>query len=364
MTQQDFIPNNYSNEIQSGEITSQAPSNIALIKYWGKRENQIPANPSLSFTLKNCLTTTSIQYQRRENQEKTTFEVYLDNNRNDNFRPKIERFVEMTAPYLPFLKDYFLDIRTSNSFPHSSGIASSASGMSALALCLVYMEKELLQNASEDYLRRKASFLSRLGSGSACRSTYGGVVVWGKNEFIPGSSDLFGIPHPFEIHENFKDYQDVILLIDKGEKEVSSTIGHNLMTGHPFANQRFRQAHENLSQMTETLKSGNLNNFIDLVEGEALTLHAMMMSSQPNFLLMKPGTLSVIQKIRELRKSTKLHPCFTLDAGANVHLLFPRKEKEEILDFVREELKEFCQDGEFICDEVGQGARLVENNHN
>ncbi|HET8855230.1 MAG TPA: diphosphomevalonate decarboxylase, partial [Salinimicrobium sp.] len=113
MTQQDFIPNNYLQEIQSGEITSQAPSNIALIKYWGKRENQIPANPSLSFTLKNCLTRTSIRYKRREDQEKTSFEVYLDNSRNDDFRPKIEKFLEMTAPYLPFLKDYFLEIRTS-----------------------------------------------------------------------------------------------------------------------------------------------------------------------------------------------------------------------------------------------------------
>ena len=90
---------------------------------------------------------------------------------------------------------------------------------------------------------QKASFLARLGSGSACRSIEGDLVVWGKHDEIEGSSDLYGIKYPYEVHHNFKNYQDTILLVDKGEKQVSSTVGHNLMHNHPFAKQRFRQAH-------------------------------------------------------------------------------------------------------------------------
>ena len=148
--------------------------------------------------------------------------------------------------YLPFLKDYKFKIETSNSFPHSSGIASSASGMSALALCLVDLERALsgAEGSAVDF--KKASFIARLGSGSACRSIEGDLIVWGDHIQIPGSSNLIGVKYPFEVHENFKNYQDTILLVDKGEKQVSSTVGHDLMHEHPFALERFKQANENL----------------------------------------------------------------------------------------------------------------------
>src|SRR5690606_943146 len=132
----------------------------------------------------------------------------------------------------------------SNSFPHSSGIASSASGMSALALCLMDMEQQMEPSITDDYRTEKASFLARLGSGSACRSIEGPLIVWGAHREIDGSSNLFGTKYPFEIHKNFENYQDAILLVDKGEKQVSSTLGHDLMLDHPFAEERFRQARE------------------------------------------------------------------------------------------------------------------------
>lgn len=360
MTEKDFIPKDYFKEVSEGEVAWQAPSNIALVKYWGKKENQIPANPSISFTLDFCRTTTSLRYQKKEKSNGNfDFELFFEKEKKNSFRPKIEQFFERVLAYLPFLKEYNYTIKTSNSFPHSSGIASSASGMSALALCLMSVEKELNPGMTEDYFRKKASFLARLGSGSAGRSIEGGLVVWGAHA-IQGSSDFFGVKYPYEVHENFKDYQDVILLVDKGEKQVSSTVGHNLMNDHPFAVQRFEQAHKNLSNLEEILKSGDLNAFAEVVESEALTLHAMMMTSRPYFLLMKPNTVAVINKILVFRKNTGLHPCFTLDAGANVHLLFPEKEKEAIEKFIEEELVQFCQDGQYIKDRVGAGAQQVQ----
>ena len=123
------------------------------------------------------------------------------------------------------------------------------------------------------------------------RSLEGDLIVWGSHKEIKASSDLFGVKYPFEVHDNFKNYHDTILLVDKGEKQVSSTVGHDLMHNHPFAKQRFLQAHHNLSKLISVFKEGDLNAFIEIIESEALTLHAMMMTSMPYFILMKPNTL-------------------------------------------------------------------------
>ena len=359
MTETDFIPKPYSKPINNGSFTWSSPSNIALVKYWGKKKDQIPENPSISFTLDNCKTTTKLSFSKKDNQNEFSFDVFLDDEKKDDFKPKIETFFKRIEAYLPFLKDYHFKIETSNTFPHSSGIASSASGMRALALCLMSVEMELSEAISDTLFIQKASFLARLGSGSACRSLEGDLVVWGNHAEIDGSSDLYGVKYPFEVHQNFKNYNDTILLVDKGEKQVSSTVGHNLMHGHPFAAQRFDQAVENLSNLKSILKMGDLYAFIALVESEALTLHAMMMTSMPYFILMKPNTMEIINKIWAFREATNSKVCFTLDAGANVHVLYPENETEEVQGFIKTELAIYCQKGEYINDKVGFGAKLI-----
>ncbi len=142
---------------------------------------------------------------------------------------------------------------------------------------------------------------------------------------LKDSSDLFGIKYPFKVHDVFLNYQDTILLVDKGQKQVSSSVGHNLMHAHPFAEARFKQAHDNLDKLKPIFEGGDLDSFMNLVESEALTLHSMMMSSNPYFILMKPNTMEIINKIWEFRETTKLPVCFTLDAGANVHVLISGK---------------------------------------
>ncbi|WP_347924106.1 diphosphomevalonate decarboxylase [Pontimicrobium sp. SW4] len=359
MTEKDFILKNYNKNFVGDKYSWSSPSNIALVKYWGKKQHQIPANPSISFTLDACKTTTTLTCSKKENNTDFSFEVFLDGEKKDDFKPKIETFFKRIEAYIPFLKDYHFVIDTKNTFPHSSGIASSASGMSALALCLMSMERKLNPKISDDYFNKKTSFLARLGSGSACRSIEGDLIVWGKHKEIPNSSDLFGVKYPFEVHENFKNYHDTILLVDKGEKQVSSTVGHNLMHNHPFAEQRFAQAHENLSKLTSIFKEGDLKSFIEIVESEALTLHGMMMTSMPYFILMKPNTLEIINKIWRFRQDTGLHICFTLDAGANVHILYPENEAKEIYKFIKTELVAYCQNGHYICDRIGFGAKQL-----
>jgi diphosphomevalonate decarboxylase len=361
----DFIPSKYEHSLEKGAFSWSAPSNIALVKYWGKKDDQnsqIPANPSVSFTLNSCKTETKLAFAKKNNDGNFSFDLLFEGKPKEDFKPKIQKFLERIEIYLPFLKDYHFTIDTQNTFPHSSGIASSASGMAALAMNFMSLEKLLNPEMTSDYFYKKASFLARLGSGSACRSIKGSVVVWGNHNNISGSSDLFGVAFPNAIHDNFKNYQDTILLVDKGEKQVSSTIGHDLMHGHPFAERRFQQAHENLDALISIFESGNLTEFIKIVESEALTLHAMMMTSIPYFILMKPNTLEIINAIWKFRNETQIPVCFTLDAGANVHILYPEKTKEKVLQFIKSELVGYCQNGQYICDEIGFGSQLIIDN--
>ncbi|MCL9809308.1 diphosphomevalonate/mevalonate 3,5-bisphosphate decarboxylase family protein [Flavobacterium luminosum] len=359
ISEKDFIASDYSNVVEKGSFQWSAPSNIALVKYWGKKENQIPANPSVSFTLNHCKTITQLGFDKKQNDGVFSFDLLFEGQPKEDFKPKIQKFFERIFEYCPYLKDFHFTIDTRNTFPHSSGIASSASGMAALAMNIMSLEKALNPTMTDEYFHQKASFLARLGSGSACRSIKGQVVVWGNHAEINGSSNLFGVEFPSVLHENFKNYQDTVLLVDKGEKQVSSTVGHDLMHNHPFAERRFEQAHTNLSKIKSVLASGDLEAFIKIVESEALTLHAMMMTSMPYFILMKPNTLEIINKIWNFRNETQIPVCFTLDAGANVHVLYPENSKEIILQFIKNELVGYCQNGQYICDQIGVGAQAI-----
>lgn len=335
-----------------------SPSNIAIVKYWGKLPGQIPANPSVSFTLDSCRTDTDLEISPREDHDTPyDIEVWLNESPSPSFIPKIGQFFDRIADYAPYLKKYRFTLRTSNTFPHSSGIASSASGMSALALCLVNFENTCGAGYSEEDFLQRASFYARLGSGSASRSLYGGVAVWGTLDGLPRSSDLFAVPLPPErIHPVFRDLCDTVVLVEKGAKSVSSSTGHKLMENHPYAPARFEQAREHADKLLTILQSGNMSAFGQLAESEALTLHAMMMTADPYYILLKPGTVSILEKVWDIRRRTSLPLYFTLDAGANVHLLYPAHSRDKVRRFIQEELSPFCN-GRFIHDTVGQGPQ-------
>ena len=344
----DFTGNKNFN-ISSQTVSASCPSNIALIKYWGKYENQIPANPSISYTLNNCKTNTSMEFVA---DEKFSVQTFLSGNEEKKFAEKIAKYFRSIEEFLPWILKGKYVIKTENTFPHSSGIASSASGFGAIAKCLMELDQQFSGLQDSDFKLRKASFLARLGSGSACRSLYDGLVVWGATKEVEDSSDLYALQYPNDqIHEIFKHFNDWVLLIHEGEKSVSSTVGHGLMNTNPYAERRFQEAHENFAVLKEILKTGDMQNFIKLVEHEALTLHAMMMMSEPAFILMKTGTLAVINKIWDYRKETGLPLFFTLDAGANVHLLFPANSKEAIIkEFIVKELLQFTQNNGVVKD--------------
>jgi diphosphomevalonate decarboxylase len=326
-----------------------APSNIALVKYWGKREGQIPWNPSVSLTLSSSHTRTQVLW------EPGAFEIdfEFEGRPKPEFVPKIEQFFRRALEHIPGLFDYRFVIRSSNSFPHSSGIASSASAFAALGCALAQFKA-----GAADWDRQMASELARLGSGSAARSIEGPLMVWGKSNLVDASSDFRAVVLD-KVHPLFKTYKDRILIVETGRKKVSSTHGHALMNGHAFGPARIEMAHKRLGEVLAALETGDLSRFGECVEAEALTLHALMMSSEPSFILMRPNTLALIEKVTELRASTRWPVCFTLDAGANLHLLFPQEFEQKIDDFVQSECVDLCQDGLTLDDSVGTGCELT-----
>lgn len=344
-------------DVEAGRIAWRSPSNLALIKYWGKHGQQLPRNPSISLTLENAFTESVLEYapKKSDSPEGISLEFLFAGEPNEAFGNRIQQFLESILDIFPFLNQFDLRLHSNNSFPHSSGIASSASSMSALALCLCTLESELFDTLEEDEaFDQKASFVARLGSGSACRSIYPKLAVWGETNAVENSSDLFAIPYT-KVHEIFNDFHDDILIVSEGEKSVSSSAGHQLMENNPYSNARYQQANDRLRRLLETMEDGNLDYFGQIVENEALTLHAMMMSSQPSYLLMHPNTIAIIQRIRAFRAETKHPVYFSLDAGPNVHLLYPESIIHEVRPFVDELLAPLCEAGKYLPDWVGEG---------
>lgn len=350
-----------SNPPEAGSIHWRSPSNIAIVKYWGKHGQQLPRNPSLSLTLSAAFTETLLEYELKEaDNGQIDLEFLFHDEPNEAFEAKTRAYLESLTGVFPFLKQLKLSIRTGNSFPHSAGIASSASGMSALALCLCSLEDVLfgtLGDAAE--FDRKASSLARLGSGSACRSIFPYASVWGTTASVPNSSDEFGVGIEAMLHPVFKTMHDDILIVSTDEKSVSSRAGHALMEGNPFAEARYTQARARLADLLDALRRGDLEQFGKIAEDEALTLHALMMASNPSFILMQPNSLKIIEKVRAFRAEAKLPLYFTLDAGPNVHLLYPEDIITDVRGFIESDLRPLCEGGYIIDDWVGEGPEEV-----
>jgi diphosphomevalonate decarboxylase len=340
---------------ESGNVSWESPSNIAIVKYWGKYPGQIPANASVSITLSKALSRTAVAYRFTGKEIKHGgLNFTFEGKQVPAFTKRVKKYLDTITRFLPWLTQTELTIQSENTFPHSSGIASSALAMSALALGLCEIDEQLYDRKLTEHFFRKASFLARLGSGSASRSLYGKMAVWGSTSGFKDTSDEYAVPLD-DIHENMLGMRDSILIIESGTKQVSSSLGHDLMKTNPYARLRFDVAEENMQKLASVIRNGETAGFIDIVENEALSLHAMMMTSNPGFILMKPNTIEAIHRIRNYRKETGLLVGFTLDAGANVHVLYPEDQAVKAAEFIDTALKPLCENGQIIHDRMGEG---------
>ncbi len=345
-------------EFIEGKVGWRCPSNIAIVKYWGKTGVQIPRNASFSFTLSNAHTETYISYIKQPN-DKISLDFRFEGKENQAFADKIRSYFNKIATHIPILKDFHFHIESRNSFPHSSGIASSASAMGALALCVCSIEAEIFGISHDEELRQKASHLARLGSGSASRSIIPYFSTWGVNPSINNSSDLHATQTE-GLHSIYKTFHDDILIVSAKEKSVSSTAGHALMNDNIFATARYTQANNRVKDLLKIMKTDDVHAFGKIAEDEAMTLHALMMCSDPSYILIEPGTLGMIKEIRSFRKKTKLPIYFTLDAGPNIHLLYPDSVKEDADILIENRLLQYTDNNVVIKDMVGNGpSRLL-----
>ena len=343
----------------SGVAAWRSPSNIALVKYWGKHGIQLPNNPSLSFSLTNAHTDMQVKYASRvEEKEKASIEFKFEGKQNESFAKRIQKYLDSIINYFPYLKDVDLEIESQNSFPHSSGIASSASSMSALALCLTDIEYELEGKEQDEHFLHKASFIARLGSGSASRSVYKDFCVWGETTLNPTYSNEYAVGLN-NVNPVFQSLHDDILIVSSAEKSVSSSAGHQLMVDNPYAEVRYAEARKKLIDLASIIETGDLKAFGKIVEEEALSLHALMMCSDPSYVLMEPASLKIINEIRDFRKQTNVPIYFTLDAGPNVHVIYPDNVKDQAQEFVKSKLLRHCEDGRHIFDVMGSGPKKI-----
>jgi diphosphomevalonate decarboxylase len=311
-----------------GKISYSSPSNIAIIKYWGKMPgDQIPMNPSLSMTLDVCRSFTTVEYEVRKGQE-FHIEVVFEGKRSHEIEAKLQRWFTKISYFFSWLHYASLKIESHNNFPYSSGIASSASGMSAVTMCLYAIDKHINQSEEDDL--HMQSNLARLGSGSASRSVMGPWVIWGNTVEYPEASDKNAVVYPY-VHPRFSKLYDTIIVVDNEPKSLSSRDGHALMELHPYRQGRIQQARQNFKDLLISLQEGDWNVFQRITEGEALSLHALMLSSEGGLVLWKGASVDWVHYIRNARKKYGIPMAFTFDAGANIHLLYPDIVKEEVM---------------------------------
>ncbi|MBC97053.1 MAG: diphosphomevalonate decarboxylase [Halobacteriovoraceae bacterium] len=361
----DGIKRDLNNKEESFYSHWSAPSNIALVKYWGKKEGiQIPANPSLSVTLDQARTEVELKAVASSKDTGSDWiQLIFEGQEMPSFLPKIEKFFNYVKAYNPYLKDFSFQLNTSNSFPHSAGIASSASSMAAIACCLVEFEQWLLDTEYDpDFFLYRSSFYARLGSGSACRSLFPKAASWGSVDSSMGEEENRDLtPHdlfasPVEVHPDLENLYDTIVIVDSGEKKVSSRAGHGLMKDHPYAHSRFIQANQNWNYVYQWLKEGQWDYLGAVIEEEALALHAMMMTSRPGYLLMAPQTIKAIELLRQYRHETGVPLYFTLDAGPNLHILYPKSARDKAFNFIQNTLLSQLEGASLLDDQMGSGA--------
>ena len=290
-----------------------AHPNIAFIKYWGNQDDdlRIPANGSLSMTLDGLQTRTTVEFDTSLKADQLIL----------NGEPVAGEALTRVSATLDHLRqraelNTSALVRSENSFPTGTGIASSASafaalvmaGSTALGLCL--SERELSQ-------------LARIGSGSASRSIPGGFVEWqaGSDHESSYAVSIAGPEHWALV--------DYVVLVSSQHKSVSSSRGHQLAATSPLQAARVADADRRLKLCRKALLAKDFPAFAEVVEQDSNLMHSVMMTSTPPLYYWAPGTLEIINAVREWREEG-LQVCFTIDAGPNVHVLCPDLEAEAV----------------------------------
>jgi diphosphomevalonate decarboxylase len=325
------------------KATVTAPANIAFIKYWGARDldRAIPMNTSISMTLEHCVTQCTVETLDHGGED----EVWLaepdggfgtpDPDFARRMRAQLDRVRQWAGRKEP------LRVATRNTFPTAGGLASSASGFAALTLAAIGAFGKKASSRDLSLLARRS------GSGSACRSVFGGFVEWAAN--AGNGSDEESYARQIADADHW-DLRNVIAVVEIGPKTVSSIEGHKLATTSPYYTKRLELVPDRVERVRKAIRERDLDALGPVIEEEAIDLHLITMSSHPPIFYWSPGSLAVLRAVRELRQEG-LAAWATMDAGANVHVICDADSEDD----VAERLEDLPAVGFVIRDGVGPG---------
>jgi diphosphomevalonate decarboxylase len=321
------------------KATAIAPSNVGLIKYWGKKDEtlRLPENGSFSMNLSNLTTTTTVEFSPLLKDD----EIAINGESREDELAAVRK--HLTRLRKNFGESAFARVVSKNNFPIGRGLSSSASGFAALTLAVT---TSLEQTLSEKML----SILARQGSGSACRSIPDGFVEW-KNGDTSDSSYAESI-----FPSDYWDIYDIVAVVGVGKKEVSTTNGMLLHGTSPFFPTRLSRMAQKIVAIKQYIKDKNFEKFGELIEAEALEMHAVMLTSSPALIYWTSGTLELMKQAQKWRQNG-IGVYFTINTGQDIHLITQKNAKDALL----QELKKYSFVKEIIVNTASKGAKISEN---
>jgi diphosphomevalonate decarboxylase len=320
--------------LQNGDVGyGTAPSNIALIKYWGKdsSKKQIPVNSSLSFTLSHLKSETKVTALGRffpENEKnvlRMKHQISLAG--ESEISEKMNAFLNSILS--PYANEIALKIESANNFPIACGIASSASGYAALCKSIANL-LQLEKHFSPEDLQYWLYEWSRLGSGSATRSACLNpdalFVSWEKDN---EETVTLNVPY----HAEMENLGHMVFVLDDNPKSISSSEGHKYAHTSPIQSIRVAGIETKLNSLKKALLDFDFKTIAKISEDDALFMHSVMQTGNPPVCYLNENTSQLISEFIQLRDKKNLRAFWTLDAGPNVHLLFMPEAKDELISF-------------------------------
>ena len=317
-----------------------AYTNIAFIKYWGKanEELMIPQNNSLSLTLDAFYTETRVKWSHEFTQDELILDGKIQDAKSVKKTQKILNYIRSQAQI-----DSYARIESKNFVPTAAGLASSASGLAALAGAASLA-------ANLNLSRTELSSLARLGSGSACRSIYGGFVEWEKGH------DHFS-SHAVPIDAADWDLAMIFIIVRSQPKEISSTLGmQRAVSTSPYYDGWLSSTEKDLEQMKKAIKDRDFKQMGEIAESSALKMHALNFSSRPPFNYWSPESIEAMNLVKVLRQKG-FSAYFTMDAGPNVKVICPASQMDEIYAFLSQEMPK----AELIKALPGPGMKIFDH---
>lgn len=324
------------------KASAQAHSNTALIKYWGKSDEKlrIPMNNSISITCDALYTRTTVEFSSEFSEDTFTLNKILQEGMShDRVSAHLEMLRKIAGSKLK------AKVVSENNFPEASGLASSASGFAALTLAAcsaLGLKKD----------KKELSMLSRIGSGSSCRSMFGGYVEWLKND---ENDESYAIQL---VDENWFDIRDIAIVFEKHERKYNTTEAMKISKEtSPFYSKRLEKVKEFLPILRKAIQKKDFTLIGHIAEQDSLSMHAVAIASNPPLIFWRSETIKIMNFVHSLREKG-IDVYFTIDTGANMHLLTTPK----FVDEIEALLRKIPYIKQMIVSKPGPGAFLL-NTH-